>query len=158
MFAGNRSDVRTVEEMVLAMEKKYGRAQGVWVMDRGMVSEKNRKFLRDREGLYLLGTPRSMLRKFQEHLIRKGWQEVPAGVEVKRVPGPDGPETFVLARSADGRQKEGAIHRRFEERFEAALGKMQAEAASGRLKDLEVASRRLGDLSRSAGVRRGPSR
>jgi hypothetical protein len=69
---------------------------------------------------------------------------VQAGVEVKLVPGPDGAETFVLARSADRRQKEAAIHRRFVERFEAALGKMQAEAASGRLKDLEVANRRLG--------------
>lgn len=69
-----------------------------------------------------------------------------AGVEVKLVPGPEDTETFVLARSADRRQKEGAIHRRFVERFEAALGKMQAEAASRRLKDLEVANRRLGRL------------
>jgi transposase len=146
VFAGNRTDVTTVEEIVQAMEKKYGRAQRVWVMDRGMVSEKNLKFLRDREGQYIVGTPRSMLRKFEEHLVTKDWHEVQAGVEVKLVPGPDGTETFILARSADRREKEAAIHRRFLERFEAALVKMQAEAASGRLKDVEVANRRLGRL------------
>jgi transposase len=146
VFAGNRTDVTTVEEIVQAMEKKYGRAQRVWVMDRGMVSEKNLKFLRDREGQYIVGTPRSMLRKFEEHLVTKDWREVQAGVEVKLVPGPDGTETFILARSADRREKEAAIHRRFLERFEAALVKMQAEAASGRLKDVEVANRRLGRL------------
>lgn len=146
VFPGNRTDVTTVEEIVQAMEKKYGRAPRVWVMDRGMVSEKNLKFLRDRGGLYIVGTPRVMLRKFEEHLLSKDWQEVQAGVEVKLVPGSDGTETFILARSADRRQKEAAIHQRFLERFEAALGKMQAEAASGRLKDLEVANRRLGRL------------
>ena len=129
-----------------AMEKKYGRAQRVWVVDRGMVSEKHRKFLGDRGGQSIVGTPRSMLRKFEEPLVTQDWQEVPAGVEVKLVPGAEGTERCVLARSADRRQKEAAIHRRFVERFEAALGKMQAEAASGRRKDLEVANRRLGRL------------
>ena len=146
VFAGNRTDVTTVEEIVLAMERKYGRAQRIWVMDRGMVSEKNLRFLRDRGGQYIVGTPRSMLRKFEEHLLAKDWHEVQPGVEVKLVAGPDGAETFVLARSADRREKEAAIHRRFLERFEAALVKMQAEAASGRLKELEVANRRLGRL------------
>jgi transposase len=146
VFAGNRTDVTTVEEIVLAMEKKYGSAQRIWVMDRGMVSETNLKFLRDRQGLYIVGTPRATLRKFEEYLVRKDWQEVQAGVEVKLVPGPDGKETFILARSADRREKEAAIHRRFIERFEGALKKMQAEAASGRLKDVEVANRRLGRL------------
>ncbi len=146
VFAGNRTDVTTVEEIVLAMEKKYGRSERVWVMDRGMVSEKNLAFLRGREGKYLVGTPRAMLRKFEEHLVEKDWREVQSGVEVKLVPGPDGNETFVLARSADRREKEAAIHRRFLERFEAALLKMQAEATCGRLKELEVANRRLGRL------------
>ena len=47
VFAGNRNDATTVEEIVEAMEKKYGRASRIWVMDRGMVSEENLKFLRD---------------------------------------------------------------------------------------------------------------
>ena len=62
------------------------------------------------------------------------------------VPGPDGDETFVLARSADRRKKEQAMHQRFLDRMEEALTKMQASIESGRLKDEAVAQRRLGRL------------
>ncbi len=62
-------DVTTVEEIVEIMESKYGRARRLWVMDRGMVSEDNLQFLRDRGGLYLVGTPRPMLKKFQAYLL-----------------------------------------------------------------------------------------
>jgi len=147
VFPGNRNDAKTVEEIVVAMERKYGRARRVWVMDRGMVSEENLAFLRSREGQYIVGTPKAMLRRFEQHLLDKDWQEVQEGVEVKLVPGPDGTETFVLARSADRRKKEEAMHRRFIARFEEALGRMQAQAESGRLKDPAVANRRLGRLA-----------
>ena len=97
-----------------------------------------------RGGQYIVGTPKAMLRQF-EPLAEGTWQEVQAGVEVKLVPGPDGAETFVLARSVDGR-KEQAMHQRFLERLEAGLQKLQAAAASGRLRDPAVANRRLGRL------------
>jgi len=146
VFAGNRNDSTTVEEIVEAMEGKYGRANRIWVMDRGMVSEANLKFLRSRDGQYIVGTPKAMLRQFEKHLTEKDWQEVQEGVEVKLVPGPAGDEMFVLARSADRREKEKAMHERFIERLEEALRKMQASARSGRLKDEAVANRRLGRL------------
>ncbi|MEI7903475.1 MAG: IS1634 family transposase, partial [bacterium] len=129
-----------------AMEKKYGRAHRVWVMDRGMVSADNLKFLRSRGGQYIVGTPKAMLRQFEEYLTRKDWHEVQPGVEVQLAPGPDGDETFILARSVDRREKEKAMHQRFVERLEAALQKMQSAAQSGRLKDEDVANRRLGRL------------
>jgi transposase len=146
VFAGNRNDATTVEEIVEAMERKYGRANRIWVMDRGMTSEKNLKFLRERGGQYIVGTPKVMLRQFEEHLTREEWQEVQEGVEVQLVPGPDGEETFILARSRDRREKEKAMHQRFADRLEAALQKMQASAACGRLKEEAVANRRLGRL------------
>lgn len=146
VFAGNRNDATTVEEIVEAMEKKYGRAQRIWVMDRGMVSENNLKFLRGRDGQYIVGTPKAMLRQFEKHLTKKDWHEVQEGVEVKLVRGPDAEETFVLARSADRREKEKAMHERFLSRLEEALRKLQSSAASGRLKDEAVANRRLGRL------------
>jgi transposase len=62
------------------------------------------------------------------------------------VPGPDGTETFVLARSADRREKEKAMHQRFLERLEAALHKLRSAADSGRLRDPALANRRLGRL------------
>jgi len=146
VFAGNRNDATTVQEIVAAMEKKYGRANRIWVMDRGMVSEENLKFLRERQGQYIVGTPKAMLRQFEAHLTGKNWHEVQEGVEVQLVPGPEGDETFVLARSVDRRDKEKAMHQRFVDRLEAALRKMQASAESGRLKDEAVANRRLGRL------------
>jgi transposase len=146
VFAGNTNDSTTVETMVKAMEAKYGHADRIWVMDRGMVSEDNLKFIRDRDGSYIVGTPKAMLRKFEQYLMDKDWTEVQAGVEVKLVAGPEGEETFILARSADRREKEKAIHQRFIERMEGALKKMQASAESGRLKDIDVANRRLGRI------------
>ena len=146
VFAGNRHDATTVEDIVLAMERKYGRAQRVWVMDRGMVSAKNLRFLRERGGLYIVGTPKAMLRQFESYLVERDWHEVQAGVEVKLVPGPDGTETFILARSADRRAKEQAMHQRFLERLEAGLQKIEAQARAGRLRDPGLANRRLGRL------------
>jgi len=146
VFEGNRHDSTTVEDFVKAIEKKYGRANRVWVMDRGMVSEKNLAFLRERGGQYIVGTPKSMLRQFEKYLTNKDWHEVQNGVEVQLVPGPDGTETFVLARSPDRRKKENSMHKRFIDGLEAGLKKMQASAESGRLKDEAIANRRLGKL------------
>lgn len=146
VFSGNTNDSTTVETIIRAMEAKYGQASRIWVMDRGMVSEKNLQFLRERNGSYIVGTPKAMLRQFEQHLTNKDWHEVQAGVEVKLVPGPGGDETFILARSADRREKEKAMHQRFCDRMETQLAKLQAAAQSGRLKDAGQAQRRLGRL------------
>ena len=146
VFDGNTHDSTTVERIVHAMENKYGQADRVWVMDRGMVSDANLKFLRERGGSYIVGTPKAMLRRFEQYLTEKEWHEVQAGVEVKLVPGPEGDETFVLARSADRRKKERAMHERFFERMETGLDKLRTAAESGRLKDEAMAHERLGRL------------
>jgi len=146
VFAGNTHDSKTIPEIVTAMEGKYGQARRVWVLDRGMVSEENLAFLRDRGGQYIVGTPKAMLRRFEQALLAGDWETVQEGVEVQLVPGPDGAETFVLARSAERRAKEKAMHQRFRERLETALQKLRATADSGRLRDATVANRRLGRL------------
>lgn len=156
VFAGNTHDSKTVETIVEAMEHKYGQASRIWVMDRGMVSEKNLEFLRQRNGFYIVGTPRAMLRQFEEHLISRDWHEVQAGVEVKLVAGPGGDETFILTRSADRREKEKAMHERFIARLEAGLQKLAVAAETGRLRDAALAHQRLGRLkeryARAAGA------
>ena len=129
VFDGNTNDSKTVEDIVKAMEGKYGQANRVWVMDRGMVSEKNLAFLRGRGGSYIVGTPKAMLRQFEQHLTNKDWHEVQAGVEVKLVSGAGGDETFVLARSTDRREKEKAMHDRFLESRRA--GREPASQAPG---------------------------
>lgn len=146
VYAGNTHDSTTVQTIIEALEKKYGTLNRVWVMDRGMVSEANLKFLRERGGKYIVGTPKQMLRQFEQHLTEQDWSQAQAGVEVKLVPAPDGEETFLLARSADRRAKELAMHEKFTARLEAGLRKMAAAAEVGRLKDEATAGERLGRL------------
>jgi hypothetical protein len=146
VFAGNRHDSTTVREMVAAMETKYGRLGRVWVMDRGLVSDDNLAFLRERGGQYIVGTPKAMLRQFEQHLTEQDWTEAQKGVEVKLVPGPNGEETFILTRSADRRAKEQAMHERFSTRLEAGLWRLRTSAESGHVKDVSVAGERLGRL------------
>jgi transposase len=147
VFAGNRHDSTTVEELVQAMERKYGRAQRVWVMDRGMVSEPNLALLRQNQASYIVGTPKAMLKRFEADLSnQRDWHTVQEGVEVKQVSGPEGEEVFLLARSADRRAKEQAMHERFLVRLEEGLRKLEAGIASGRLRDEGMANLRLGRL------------
>ncbi len=146
VFAGNTHDSKTVQEIIESLEKKHGSLNRVWVMDRGMVSEANLKFLRERGGQYIVGTPKAMLRQFEQHLTTQDWTTAQAGVEVKLVPGPSGDETFLLARSADRRTKELAMHEKFTARMDEGLQKMQAAAEAGRLKDEATAGERLGRL------------
>jgi transposase len=136
----------TVQSVIESLEKKYGSLHRVWVMDRGMVSEDNLKYLRERGGQYIVGTPKQMLRAFEQHLTEQDWTQAQEGVQGKLVPAPDGNETFILARSADRRAKELAMHDKFTARMETGLKKMQAAAEAGRLKDEAVAGERLGRL------------
>jgi transposase len=122
IFDGNRVDVTTVEEIVEEMETRYGKAGRVWVMDRGMVSEDNLQWLREGRRRYLVGTPRSELKKWERELVdREGWQDVRDGLEVKICPGPEGEEAFLLCRSVDRQTKEKAMHERFRKRIEERL-------------------------------------
>jgi hypothetical protein len=122
VFAGNRTDVTTVEEIVEAMEARYGRAERIWVMDRGMMSQENIAWLNETERRYLIGTPRAEMKKWERELASEDdWHKVRDGIEVKLCPGPDGEETFLLCRSADRQEKERAMHARFSARIEAGL-------------------------------------
>jgi transposase len=125
VFAGNRTDVTTVEEIVEAMEARYGLAQRIWVMDRGMTSEDNLEWLRETGRRYLVGTPKSELRKWARAIAdARDWQAVREGIEAKQCVGPDGVETFVLIRSVERREKERAMHERFARRIEDRLTRL----------------------------------
>src|SRR3989441_339223 len=125
VFAGNRTDVTTVEEIVEAMEARYGVAQRIWVMDRGMTSEDNLAWLRESGRGYLVGTPKTELRKWARQIAdARDWHAVRDGIEAKQCVGPDGAETFVLVRSIERREKERAMHERFCRRIEAGLERL----------------------------------
>ena len=147
VFDGNRTDVTTTQEMVEVMEKKYGKAGRIWVMDRGMVSEKNLKYLRSTGARYLVGTPKSMLKKFESELLDQSWEEVQPGVDVKVCRSPEGTEEmFVLCRSVGRSEKENAILNRFVTRLETSLTKLVAQAEKRKLKDRQKVERRIGLL------------
>jgi transposase len=121
VFDGSRTDVTTVKEIVEMIEGRYGAADRIWVMDRGMISEDNLEFLKENGRRYILGTPKATLKKFEQELLSKDWQTIHEGLEVRLCPSPDGAETFILCRSEQRREKEKAIHSRFEKRIEAGL-------------------------------------
>jgi transposase len=155
VFAGNRGDVTTLQEIVETMERRYGRADRIWVTDRGMVSEENVAFLQKSGRRYIVGTPKSMLKRFERELLSEDWHAIRDGVEVKLCPSPDGEETFVLCRSRDRREKEKAMHARFEQRIEEGLRRIEAVCYRQRL-DRAVVGQRVGRLlgqnSRAAGL------
>jgi transposase len=148
VFAGNRSDSTTVVEIVEKMESLYGVADRIWVMDRGMVSEKNLTFLRQSGRRYIIGTPRRDLKKFEERLLGQDWREVRAGVEVKLCESPDtAEEQFILCKSKDRAQKEQAIHDRFSRRIEDGLERLRRTCEQRRGKDIsKVVERGVGRL------------
>lgn len=133
LFAGNRNDVTTVEEVVEQMEQRFGLAQRIWVMDRGMTSAENLAWLQQTGRHYLIGTPKSELRKWAREIAdAHDWQSVREGVEAKLCLGPDGQETFVLCRSVERREKEQAMHARFAKRIEQGLDKLGKRLAHAR--------------------------
>jgi len=125
IFAGNRTDVTTVEEIVEEMESRYGKAKRVWVMDRGMTSEENLEWLREEGRSYILGTPKRELKRWERELLdRSGWNQIREDLEVKLCQGPDGKETFILCRSRARLEKEKAIHKRFSKRISEDLQRL----------------------------------
>ena len=127
VFAGNRSDVTTVKEIVEAIESKR----------------------------YILGTAKSMLRKFEQQLLASDWREVHEGLEVKLCPAPGGEEVFILCRSAQRQIKEQAMHDRFERRIEQKLQAIAESCAKRKQNPLKIAQRvgrLLGKNTRAAGL------
>jgi transposase len=153
IFEGNRHDSTTVEEIVAAMEKQYGKADRIWVMDRGMASEGNLEFLKQEGRRYILGTAKGMLKKFEPDLLAKEWRVVHEGLEVRLCPAPDGKEVFIVCRSAERREKEKAMHQRFEERIEEGLKKIANGCGKKRQTPVKIAERvgrLLGQNTRAA--------
>lgn len=112
VMEGNTSDRNSLRGFLEKIEKVYGKARRVWMMDRGIPSEELLEEMRapEREMFYLVGTPRGKIKQYEQKWLELPWHKVRDSVEVKLFA--DGAETFVLAKS-DGRQaKETAIRRR----------------------------------------------
>jgi transposase len=155
VFAGNTADVTTVENIVETMEKRYGKSDRIWVMDRGMTSESNLEFLRQENRRYIIGTPKSMLKKFEQQLLKEDWTTIRDGIEVKLCTMPrdvddddsasETRETFILCRSRDRIEKDKAIVKRAADKIAERLTAMQARCEKQNRDQLTV-SREIGRL------------
>jgi transposase len=125
VFPGNTHDSRTLQTIVATMEARHGVIGRVWITDRGMASAKNLAWLRETGRRYIIGAPKSELKKFAAQLATSsGWTVIREGVEVKLARCPVTGETIILCRSADRRNKERAMHEKFSARIEAALTRL----------------------------------
>jgi hypothetical protein len=112
VLPGNTADCTTLRMFLGKIERQYGRARRVWVMDRGIPTE---AVLAEMRGSnppvqYLVGTPKGRLSRLEKRLLAEPWQEARAGVAVKLL-AEDG-ELYVFAESADRVSKERAMRRR----------------------------------------------
>jgi transposase len=112
VMPGNTADKTTLKEFLQKIETQYGRAERIWVMDRGIPTEKVLQQMRESNPSisYLVGTPKGRLSKLEAQLLELSWQNVRPGVEVKLLPQED--ELYVLAQSQDRVNKERAMRRR----------------------------------------------
>src|ERR1700686_3099463 len=157
VLPGNTADCTTLRDMLRKIEAQYGKANRVWVMDRGIPSEEVLAEMRaaDPPVSYLVGTPKGRLSKLEKHLVTLPWQAVREGVDVKLLPQEQ--ELYVLAQSRARIDKERAMRRRKlkwlwvrlkqiaamdldREELLMKLGAARAKArAAWRLMDVEVA-------------------
>jgi transposase len=154
-----------LQPIVETIERRYGKADRIWVGDRGMMSRENIAFLKSENRRYIIGAPKASLKQFEDELRTDDWQRIRDGLEVKLCDSPEGEqEVFILCRSRDRQEKEAAMHRRFEQRIEKELKKIAASCTKRKWKK-ETIDRRIGSVmaknSRAAGlfevdVRQGP--
>lgn len=145
VFAGNTNDATALPFIVETMEKRFGAARRVWVLDRGLATEPNLDFLREHQQSFLVGTPRSKLKAFDAELCTRDWQQIRQRVEVKCVQQKG--QTYVLARSRQRRLKERAMRRRQLLGLHKDLQKLASSVSAGRLKKADAVQQRLGRLS-----------
>jgi len=148
VFAGNTHDSRTLQTIVATMEARHGVLGRVWITDRGMASADNLTWLRQTGRRYIIGAPKSELKKFALELARPdGWRMVNEGVEVKLTRHPETDETVILCRSADRRIKERAMHDKFSQRIEEAFGRLAARLACSKKRiDPTTVNRQIGRI------------
>ena len=112
VLAGNTADNTTLRAFLQKIEAQYGKAQRIWLMDRGIPTEKVLEEMRqaDPPVRYLVGTPKGRLNRLESELLDKPWHNARPGVQVKLL-AQEG-ELYVLAHSVDRASKERAIRRR----------------------------------------------
>ncbi len=144
VMPGNTSDKTTLKRFLAHIESLYGKADRIWVMDRGIPTEEVLQEMRAEGIHYLVGTPKGRLSKMEQSLVDQPWNEVHEALQVKLFEQ-DG-EVYVLARSEDRRRKERAIRRRKLKRLVHGLNALKRRAVSR-----DVLLQKIGVLKAEAG-------
>jgi transposase len=148
VFPGNMNDARTVEKIVTTMEARHGVIGRVWIADRGMSSRANLTWLRSSGRRYIIGAAKSELKKHAALLAEtRGWRTLREGVEVRLTRCVETGDTVVLARSAERRDKERAMHEKFARRIEVGLARLAERIERARRPlDRDTVQRQIGRL------------
>jgi len=130
VLPGNTLDKQTLKDFLAKIERQYGKADRVWVMDRGIPTEETLALMRDADPPvhYLVGTPKGRLTKLEKSFLDQPWQVVRERVTVKLLQQDN--EAYVLALSAGRRDKEKAMRRRRLKRLCKRLHELQQQAPS----------------------------
>ncbi|MBP2670630.1 MAG: transposase [candidate division NC10 bacterium] len=128
VLAGNVTDTRTLRLFLRQIERRYGKAERIWLMDRGIPTEATLAQMRtsDPPVRYLVGTPKGRLTKVEAAFLAQPWQQVREGITVKLLPQEG--DLYVLARSASRVAKERAIRRKHLKRLWHRLRQLQGMA------------------------------
>ena len=112
VLSGNTADCTTLRTFLAKIERQYGKARRIWIMDRGIPTEAVLAEMRASEPAvqYLVGTPKGRLSRLEKALADKSWQDAREGVQVKLLA--QGDELYVFAQSQDRVAKERAMRRR----------------------------------------------
>lgn len=156
VFAGNTQDRQTLRGMLREIQEHYGEAQRVWVMDRGIPTEKVLEEMRGAEVpvRYLVGTPRGHLTRYEAELSTRPWKVVRENVRVKFLAKES--EVYILAESEDRRMKERGIRLRKLRRLLSRMAELRHQKTIDRdqlLKKIGAAEKEAGRFARLLDVR-----
>jgi transposase len=146
-LAGNTQDLQTIEKIVAEIEQIFGKTSRIWVVDRGMVSNKSLAFLKEPGRRYVVASRRAEISRFQSELRSGGWQRLPNNVEVEVKLLKREEEHYLLARSKPRRKKERAIRRRQRRGLARGLRRLHQLITRGRLKSRDKILERVGRLT-----------
>lgn len=126
VLAGNTADCTTLSDLLKRIETRYGKANRIWVMDRGIPTEETLGQMREMGASYLVGTPKGRLSKLEQSFLCASWEHVREGLQVKRLPLES--DTYVLAVSAQRIGKERGMRQRRLKRYVERLKQLQRQS------------------------------
>jgi hypothetical protein len=125
VLAGNTADSTTLSDFLDRIEQRYGRADRIWVMDRGIPTEESLAKMRGMGASYLVGTPKGRLSRLEQDFLEQPWARVREGVQVKRLVTEE--DIYVLAQSDARIDKERGMRRKRLRRYVDRLRAVQRQ-------------------------------